>query len=72
MTEEEIYKARAEGLNIVSELRRSYSDKLVLELLDLAFHVSKLNSPKYEELRTNKILEKAEARKRFIRLFENA
>ena len=69
MTDKEIYKAREEGLNLVSELRQNYSPEAILELLDIAFHLSKKNSPNYELHRKEKVLEKAEARMRFIKLF---
>lgn len=69
MTEKEIYKARAEGLNWIAEKRTAYRSGSFYELLDIAFQVSKENSPNYLLHRENKILEKVKIRKALNSLF---
>lgn len=71
MTDKEIYKARAEGLNRVAEERIKFTSKPFLELLDIAFNISKDNSPNYQEHRNRKIIEKIQYRKALIKLLNN-
>lgn len=71
MTDKEIYKARAEGLNWISENRMLYNSTNFFELLDLAFLVSKENSANYSLHREEKIKEKIKFRKALNRLFSN-
>jgi hypothetical protein len=69
MTDKEIYKARAEGLNRIAELRSNYKSGLFLELLDLAHTIAKENSRDHEKHRELKIWEKVKFRKALNKLF---
>jgi hypothetical protein len=71
MTEKEIYKARAEGLNWIAEKRALYNSDHFFELLDIAFQISKENSPNYKLHRDEKIMEKIKFRKALNALFLN-
>jgi hypothetical protein len=68
LNEKEFYKARAEGFDIVSELHEKYSNESLLEFLNAAFRLFKENSDDFEKHRIEKILGKAEGRKKLINL----
>ncbi|MEW6196017.1 MAG: hypothetical protein AB1521_12775 [Bacteroidota bacterium] len=71
MTDKEIYKGRAEGLNWIAEKRALYNSNHFFELLDFAFQISKENLPNYKLHREEKILEKIKYRKALNVLFGN-
>lgn len=70
MTDKEIYKARAEGLEIIANNNKPVSDTDFLEFMSCVKEIS-------EQYRTNfksveeEILEKCEIRKKLNQLFQN-
>ena len=67
MTEEEIYKARAEGLNKISGFHSPIPDEKFLEFMSY-IHTILSEGETNLELIKKKVLEKADIRKKMFRL----
>lgn len=70
MTEKEIYKARAEGLNRVAELHQEVSDSSFLEFMSYVREVA-IQYKQNPDTIQQEILEKSEIRKKLNQLFQN-
>lgn len=68
MTDKEIYKARSKGLERISSLHREVSDERFLEFMGSIHKIVSKNKINLESIK-QEVLEKAEIRKKLVRLF---
>ncbi len=67
MTDEEIYKARTEGLNKISKLKQPATDERFLEFMSFIHEIISASEINLELIK-EEVLEKAEIRKKMFRL----
>ncbi len=70
MTDKEIYKARAEGLNRISEIKNEVSDADFLEFMCFVREAAGQYQPEWKLIQ-QEIMEKCEIRKKLNKLFNN-